>query len=140
MPPDSSHIALATIACDTTTVSKMAPTIVMGLPKLRVPWQNPPVVSAPPRANTVMDKAKQGVANSWHYPGLHIGDLTSSRFLYESQTGGFLHALLCELASSHPGFPDRDCPGTLHEMTCPGFAPWGGIYPYLVLWRGTYPF
>jgi hypothetical protein len=61
---DSSHITPATTAWNTMTISKMGPTIVVGLPKLTVPRPNPPVGSVPPKANRVRDKAKQRMASS----------------------------------------------------------------------------
>jgi hypothetical protein len=61
---DSSHIMPITIAWDTTTVSKIGPMIVVGLPKLRVLRQNPPPGSTPPRANRGKDKATQRVVSS----------------------------------------------------------------------------
>jgi hypothetical protein len=39
--------------------------IVVGLLELRVLRQNPPVGSAPHKANSVRDKVTQGVASSW---------------------------------------------------------------------------
>jgi hypothetical protein len=42
------------------------PTIIMGLLKLRVLRQNPPVGSVPPKENGVRDKVTQRVASSWH--------------------------------------------------------------------------
>jgi hypothetical protein len=45
-------------------ISKTGPTIVMGLPKLRVPMQNPSVRSAPPKANRVRDKETQRMTNN----------------------------------------------------------------------------
>jgi hypothetical protein len=44
----------------------MGPMIVVGLLKLRVRRQNPPVESVMPRANRVREKATQRVASSWH--------------------------------------------------------------------------
>jgi hypothetical protein len=136
MPP--LLLALAMIAQDTTTVSQMGLTIAEGPAKLRVLRENPLVGSMPPRANIVRDKATQSVANSLHFLGLHRGDLTSSCFVSESQLEGFLHAPLFGLASSRPGFPDRDYPGKSLETTWPGFA-LRDISHYLVLWRGTCP-
>jgi hypothetical protein len=75
--PDSSHIVPATTAWDMTIVSKMGPMIAVGLPKLRVPRQNPPTGSACSRANRARDKVTQMVVSSWHYPGTHRGDPTS---------------------------------------------------------------
>jgi hypothetical protein len=60
-----SHITPST-AQDMGTVSKMGPMIVVGLLKLRIQRQNPPVGSAPPSANRVRDKVTQRVASSWH--------------------------------------------------------------------------
>jgi hypothetical protein len=54
-PSYSSHTTPST-ARDKATISKMGHTIVVGLPKLRVLRQNPPVGSALPRANRVRDK------------------------------------------------------------------------------------
>jgi hypothetical protein len=62
--PDSSHVVPTMTARDTTTISKMVPMFVMGLPKLRVLRQNPLARSAPPRANIARDKATQRVASS----------------------------------------------------------------------------
>jgi hypothetical protein len=105
----------------------MGQTIVVGLPELRVPSQNMPVRSAPPRANIARDKATERVANSWCYPGPCRGDLTSSSFVSESRLRGFLHALSCELASSHPGSHDREYSGTTRETTWHRFTPWGHL-------------
>jgi hypothetical protein len=110
----------------------------MGLPKLRVPRQNPPVGLAPPRANRAWDKATQRIASSWCYPGTHRGEPTSSSFVYDSRPGGFLHAPPCRLASSQLGSPDMDYPGMTRETTRPKFVP-RGLQPCLVLWRGTCP-
>jgi hypothetical protein len=55
-PSYSSYIMPFT-AWDTAAVSKMGPTIVVDLLKLRVQRQNPPVRPVPPRANRVRDKA-----------------------------------------------------------------------------------
>jgi hypothetical protein len=62
-PSYSSH-TMPSIVRDTTTVSKMGHTIVVGLLKLRVLRQNPPVRSIPPRANRVRDKATQRMDNN----------------------------------------------------------------------------
>jgi hypothetical protein len=43
-----------------TIVSKTGPTIVVGLPKLRVLRQNPPVGSVLPRANREREKVTKG--------------------------------------------------------------------------------
>jgi hypothetical protein len=81
-----------------------------------------PVGSAPPEENRARDKATQMVAGSWDFSGLRRGDLTSSSFVSESRPSGFLHAPSCGLASSRPGFPDRDYPGKSLETTWPGFG------------------
>jgi hypothetical protein len=57
---------MPSIMKDMATVSKTGHTIIVGLPKLRVIRQNPPVRSAPPRANRARDIATQRVASSWH--------------------------------------------------------------------------
>jgi hypothetical protein len=49
----------------------MGPTIVMGLPKLKVLRQNLTVGSVPPKANKASDKATQRMASNWRYPGPH---------------------------------------------------------------------
>jgi hypothetical protein len=61
--PDASRIGPYTTR-DTTTTSKMGPMIVVGLRKLCVLRQNPPVGSALPRANRARDKATKMVASS----------------------------------------------------------------------------
>jgi hypothetical protein len=61
--PDSSHVVPAKTAQDMTTIYKTGPMIVVSLPKLKVLRQNPPVGSAPPRANRARDKATQMVAS-----------------------------------------------------------------------------
>jgi hypothetical protein len=115
---------------DMITVSKMGPTIVVGLPKLRVPRQHLPVGSMPPRANKARDKVTQRMISSWHYPRLHRRDPTSSSFVFETWSGGFHHAPpLCGLAPCHPGSPDRDYLGMMHETTKLGFARGGGHQP-----------
>jgi hypothetical protein len=134
---NSSHI-IPTAIRDTTTISKTGPTIVVGLLKLRVPRQNSPAGSAPPKAIRARDKATHRMARRWHYLEPHQGDLTSLNFVSESQPGGFLHVPPCGLASSCPGSSDRDYPGTTYETTRPKFV-LGGICPCLVLWRGTCP-
>jgi hypothetical protein len=126
---NSSHIVSTTIARDMITVSKTGPMNVVGLPKLKVLWQNLSVGSALPRANRARDKATQMVVSSWHYPGPHRGYLTSSSFVSESRPKGFLRVPLCGLASSHPGSPNRDYLGMMHETTYPGFALGGGGAP-----------
>jgi hypothetical protein len=82
--PDSSHVVPAKTAQDMTTIYQTGPMIVVSLPKLKILRQNPPVGSAPPRANKVRDKATQMVASSWRYPGPHRGDPASSSFLSRS--------------------------------------------------------
>jgi hypothetical protein len=59
------HIMPST-AWDIATISKMGPIIVVGLLKLRVQRQNPPVGSVPHRANTTSDKVTQRVPIIWH--------------------------------------------------------------------------
>jgi hypothetical protein len=59
------------------------------------------------------------------HPGPHRGDSTSSNFVSESRSEGFLHAPPCGLASTHPGFPARDYPGKSRVITWPGFAQGG---------------
>jgi hypothetical protein len=54
--PYSSHIMHYT-TLDMATISKMGPTIAVGLLKLRVRRQNPPVGSAQPRVDRMKDKA-----------------------------------------------------------------------------------
>jgi hypothetical protein len=92
------------------------------LPKLKVLRQNPLVGSASPRANRVRNKVAQRVTSNWYFLGGHRGDLTSSTFIYESRSGGFLHAPSCGLASSRLGFTNRDYPRMSLETTWPGFA------------------
>jgi hypothetical protein len=75
--PNSSH-TVPSASRDTTNVSKMGPTITVGLPKLRVPRKNPPDRSALPRANKVRDKVTQRVTSSWRFPRPHRGDPTST--------------------------------------------------------------
>jgi hypothetical protein len=123
---------------DTTTISKMGLTIVVGLLKLKVRRQNHPVGSAPPRANRARDKATQTVASSWHTRDPIKENPASSSFVSESRSGGFLHTPPCGLASSHPSFPAMHYPGKLLETTWPGFDG-GDISPCLVLQRGTCP-
>jgi hypothetical protein len=62
--PYSLHIMPDVITRDMATISKMSPTIVLGLAKLRVPRQNPSVGSVPPRANRGRDKATQMMVSS----------------------------------------------------------------------------
>jgi hypothetical protein len=62
-PLDSSRIGPSTVR-DMATVSKMSSMIVVALPKLRVLLQNPPVRSAPTKANRARDKVTQRVASS----------------------------------------------------------------------------
>jgi hypothetical protein len=132
------YIALAMTTWDMIIVSQMDHMITEGPAKLRVLRQNPSVRSAPTKANRARGKATQMVASSWHFLEPHRGDPTSSSFISEFRSGGFLHAPPCGMASSPPGFPDIDYEGKSLETTCPGFA-WGGISPCLVLWRGTCP-
>jgi hypothetical protein len=61
------------------------------------------------------------------HPGPHRGDPASSSFVYESWTGGFLHAPLCGLASSCPSFPARDYPIKSLKTTWSRFD--GGHWP-----------
>jgi hypothetical protein len=70
---------------DTTTVSEMGPTIVVGSAKAQG------------------SKAKPGGQQLVH-PVPHRGALASSSFVSESRPSGFLHALSCGLVSSRPGF------------------------------------
>jgi hypothetical protein len=63
--PNSSHDVPAT-AWDEAIISKMGPTIAVGLLQLRVLRQNLPARLVPPRANRARDKATQWVASSWH--------------------------------------------------------------------------
>jgi hypothetical protein len=60
------------------------------------------------------------------HPEPHRGDQTSSNFISESRSGGFLHAPLCELALSHPGFSAREYLGKMLETTESGFHREGG--------------
>jgi hypothetical protein len=64
----SSH-TLPSTTRDMTTVSKTGSMITVGLLKLRVLRKNPPVGSAPPRADRARDNATQRVGNSWHTRG-----------------------------------------------------------------------
>jgi hypothetical protein len=112
--------------------------LLRGLPTLRVPRQNTPVKSELPRATRVTDQATQRVASIWHIWGPAGGDLVSSSFVPESQLGGFLHAPLCVLAPSHPGFPARDYAAKMLETTRFGFNQ-GGISPYWILWSIACP-
>jgi hypothetical protein len=80
-PSYSSHTTPSTMQ-DMAIISKMGPTTAVGLLKLMVLRQNPPVGSAPPRANRAMDKATQK-----DYPG------------------GFLHSPLYGL--SRQGLPRK---------------------------------
>jgi hypothetical protein len=68
--PYSSHIIPVMTAQDMTIASQMGQMIADGLAKLRVLRQNPPIGSAPPRANRVRDKATQRVASRWHFLGV----------------------------------------------------------------------
>jgi hypothetical protein len=88
----TSHIMPAMIARDTANVSKTGPTIVVNLPKPKVPRQNLPVESALPKANRAREKATQKLASSRNYPGPHRGDPASSSFVSESRPAGFHHA------------------------------------------------
>jgi hypothetical protein len=100
--PDSSHI-MPSLTRYMETVSKMGPMIAMDLLELRVPRQNPPVGSTPPRAHRMRDKATQRVASNQRYLGPHREDPTSSSFVSESRLGGFCHTPPFGLASSRPG-------------------------------------
>jgi hypothetical protein len=66
--PVSSHVMPVT-SRDAATISKMGPTIIVGLLKLRVLRQNLSARLAPPRANRARSKVTQRVANSWRYLG-----------------------------------------------------------------------
>jgi hypothetical protein len=110
--PNSSHDA-PTTAWDMITVSKMFSTIVMGLLQLRDLRQNPP--AAPSKQRKGQRDTKGGQQLAWPRP--HRGGLTSSSFVSESRSGGFLHTPSCGLASSHPGSPDMDFLGASHETT-----------------------
>jgi hypothetical protein len=81
--PDSSHIVPST-AWGMTTISKMGPTIVVDLLKLRVLRGNPIVGLAPPRANRARDKSTKRMASTWRYPGPHQLDPTSLSFVSKS--------------------------------------------------------
>jgi hypothetical protein len=48
---------------------KWAPRLPRGLPTLRVPRQNSPVRSEPPRATKARDESTQRVTNIWRYQG-----------------------------------------------------------------------
>jgi hypothetical protein len=69
---------------DMETISKIGPTIDVGLLELKVPRQNLPVGSAPPGANRMRDKVTQMMASSWRYPRPHRGDPLSLSFVSES--------------------------------------------------------
>jgi hypothetical protein len=56
--PDFPHVVPFT-SRDMTTVSKMDPTIVVGMPRLRFPRQNPLVGSVLSKANKGRDKVTQ---------------------------------------------------------------------------------
>jgi hypothetical protein len=60
----SSYIMPTSTTWDMAIISKTGPTIVMGLPKLRVLMQNPSVRSAPPKANRARDKETQRMTNN----------------------------------------------------------------------------
>jgi hypothetical protein len=66
--PYTSHI-IHSKAWDTTTICKTVLAIAVGLLKLSVRRQNPPVRSAPLKANRVRDKTTQRVASSWYTQG-----------------------------------------------------------------------
>jgi hypothetical protein len=78
---------------NTTTISKMGPTISGESAKAQGLKAQPVNGSEPPRATNARDEATQRMTNI----------LVPSSFVSESRSGGFLHAL-CGLASSHPGF------------------------------------
>jgi hypothetical protein len=79
---------------------------------------------AKPASWTRVAKSKQSEGQSnkkggqrLAHPGPHRGDPASSSFVSESGSGSFLHAPSCGLASSRPGFPDRDNPRKSLETT-----------------------
>jgi hypothetical protein len=136
--PDSLHVMPST-SWDTAIVSKMGPTIVVGLPKLRVLRKNLPTRSVPPRANRARDKVTQWMSSSWCYPRPHRRDSTSLSFVSESLPGGFLHTPSCGVASSHSGSPNRVYLEMMLKPPGLNLLGGGGICPYLVLWRSTCP-
>jgi hypothetical protein len=99
---------------------KMGPTIVMGMPKVRVWRQNPPVRSVPPRSNRARDNVTKRVGSNSHYLGPDLGDQTSSSIISESREQGFHHHHPHQCgAPRRPVSLDRDYLGTMRETTRP---------------------
>jgi hypothetical protein len=113
---NSSHDAPST-SRDTTTISKRGPMIAEGPATLRVSRRNLPVRSESPRTTRVRDEGTQRGGQHLAHPEHHRGYLTSSSFVSESRSGGFLHAPPCGLAPCHLGFPTRDYLGKTLETT-----------------------
>jgi hypothetical protein len=59
---------------------------------LRVRRKNPLARLASPRANKERDKATARMASNWRYLGPHRGNLASTSFVSDSQSGSFHHA------------------------------------------------
>jgi hypothetical protein len=70
-------------AWDTVVVSEMGLRIAEGPAKLRVPRQNPPIGSEPPRVIRARGKVIQGVASGWGHP--------QDLYLSPSQEVSFMH-------------------------------------------------
>jgi hypothetical protein len=124
-PSYSSHTT-SSIVRDRSTVSKMGPTIAMGLLKLRVLRKTPLVGTAPPRVNRARDKATQMVTSSWHTRGpseeiRHPQDL----YLSPSREVSFM-PLRAGWHLAVRVFFARYYPRKLLETTWPGFDLRGG--------------
>jgi hypothetical protein len=84
---------------NTTTVSEMGPMIAVGSTKAQGSKVKPVSGLEPPRATRARDEATERMANILVQPVPHRGDPTSSSFISDSTSGGFLHTLF-GLASS----------------------------------------
>jgi hypothetical protein len=99
------------------TVSKMGPTIVVGLLIAQGSKAKPTS-----QASTTLSEQSEGWSDTnggqqMAHLEPHRGDPTSLSLISESRLGGFLHAPPCGLASSRPSFSARDYLGKSHETT-----------------------
>jgi hypothetical protein len=77
---------------NTSTISEMGPTIVVGFTKAQSSKTRPVYGSKLPRATRARDEVTQMMANILAHLVPHQGDPTPSSFVFESRSRGFLHA------------------------------------------------